>query len=80
MVEEGNVWILDIVQEYLQSPQWKTPIVNFIEDNCLVFDDDDENKLEYTTVHKKFKDLVDSQLEEYMNEIGIPATEFVKAC
>lgn len=77
---EANVWILDIVQEYLQSPQWKSPILDFIEDNCVIFDDEDENKHEYLTVHREFKRLVDEQLEEYITEIGIPPAEFVKAC
>jgi len=35
----------------LKSPRWKTPIMSFLDENCIIFDDDDENKLEYTTVH-----------------------------
>jgi hypothetical protein len=30
---------------------WKTPIMSFIEENCIIFDTEDENKLEYTGIH-----------------------------
>jgi len=29
-------------------PCWKTPVMSFLHENCIVFDNDDENKLEYT--------------------------------
>jgi hypothetical protein len=35
----------------MQSPRWKMPILSFIEENCIIFDNEDENKLEYTTIH-----------------------------
>lgn len=35
----------------MQSPRWKTPIMSYIEENCIVFDNDDENKHEYTIMH-----------------------------
>ena len=39
----------------MQSPRWKTPILSFIEEYCIVFDDEDENKFEYTTIHNVLK-------------------------
>jgi len=39
------------VVEYLQSPIWKNPIMDFIDENCIVFEDEEENRLEYTDVH-----------------------------
>jgi hypothetical protein len=30
---------------------WKNPIVEFIDEHCLVFDNEEENKLEYTDIH-----------------------------
>lgn len=41
-------WILEIMTEYLQSPIWKNPIISFVEDKCMVFEDTEENRLEYT--------------------------------
>jgi hypothetical protein len=47
--------VLDSVTEFLKSPVWKNPIIDFIDDNCLVFDEEEENKLEYTEVHNVSK-------------------------
>ena len=44
-------WIFDCLITFLKSPRWKTPVVSFIEEHCLIFDDEEENKLEYTTIH-----------------------------
>ncbi|CAN0552246.1 unnamed protein product, partial [Ectocarpus sp. 8 AP-2014] len=32
--------------------------MGFIDENCAVFDTEEENKLSYTTLHRQFKDLV----------------------
>lgn len=44
-------WMFDIIINFLRSPMWKTPIMSFIEENCIIFDTEDENKLEYTGIH-----------------------------
>lgn len=59
-------WILDLIADYLSSPTWKNPIINFIDENCIVFEDAEENSLEYTVVHNRFKKLVDGQLEGFI--------------
>jgi len=43
---------LDCVLSFMRSPRWRAPVVSFIEEYCLVFDNEEENKLEYTNVHK----------------------------
>ena len=37
---------------FLRSPRWKTPVMSFIDEYCTVFDDEEENKLEFTKIHK----------------------------
>lgn len=49
--EGEHDWIFDCLITFLKSPRWKTPVVSFIEEYCLVFDNEDENKLEFTTIH-----------------------------
>ena len=44
-------WFFDMILNFLRSPRWVTPIMSFIDENCIVFDNDDENKLEYTVYH-----------------------------
>jgi hypothetical protein len=36
---------------FMRSPRWKTPVMSFIDEYCTVFDDEDENKLEFTKIH-----------------------------
>jgi len=43
--------MFDIIINFLRSPMWKTPIMSFIEENCIIFDTEEENKLEYTDIH-----------------------------
>lgn len=52
--------------EYLQSPIWKNPIISFVEEKCTVFEDTEENRLEYTQIHSEFKKLVEFKLEAYI--------------
>jgi hypothetical protein len=36
---------------FLRSPRWKTPVMSFLDDNCINFDNEEENKLEFTAIH-----------------------------
>ena len=55
---------MDSITEYLKSPVWKNPILSFIDEHCIVFDEDDENKLEYTDIHNvNYPDLLTYCLE-----------------
>jgi len=56
---------------FLRSPRWKTPVMSFLDENCIVFDNEDENKLEFTTIHKEFSKLVEGLLMELMGELGV---------
>jgi len=59
-------WILEIMTEFLQSPVWKNPIINFVEEKCLIFENTEENRLEYTVAHNDFKRMIESKLEAYI--------------
>lgn len=41
----------DSVIQFLLSPTWRIPILTFIDENCIIFDDEEENKFEYTDIH-----------------------------
>jgi hypothetical protein len=36
---------------FLRSPRWKTPVMSFLDEHCIVFDSEEENKLEFTAIH-----------------------------
>jgi len=73
-------WIFDAVMQFFNSPEWDTPIMNFIDDKCIQFDNADENKLEYTMVHQSFVELIDQTLGTFLTRLGISEEEFVEAC
>lgn len=37
--------------QFLSGPLWKTSILDFVDYHCVVFDSEEENKFEYTTIH-----------------------------
>ena len=45
-------WIYELVLQYLVSPIWKVTISEFLDENCIVFDDEEENKFSYYDIHK----------------------------
>lgn len=47
------------------------PIYDFLDENCIVFDDEEENKFSYTQIHKKFKVMIEQMIETLMAEIGV---------
>lgn len=45
--------------------------MSFIDEHCLVFDLEEENKLEYTQLHIEFMTLVDKLLCELLEDLGV---------
>ena len=54
--------------------------MSFLDENCLVFDTEEENRLEYTSIHNAFKKIVDDLLSELMAELGVTQDQFLDAC
>ncbi|XP_066279313.1 cilia- and flagella-associated protein 36-like isoform X2 [Branchiostoma lanceolatum] len=73
-------WVLDSVVQFLRSPTWTVPVMNFIEENCLVFDNNEENKLEYTEAHVQYKGMVEALLGSFMEDLGITEDQFTEGC
>jgi len=56
------------------------PVSQFVDQNCLCFEDQEENKLEYTLVHNAFKQLVEDLLAAHLAELQISTEEFTSFC
>lgn len=69
--EGENDWFFDIIINFLRSPRWKTPIMSFLDEYCIIFDNEDENKLEYTSIHHQFKKIVEELIGELLAELGV---------
>lgn len=45
--------------------------MSFLDEYCIVFDNEEENKLEYTKIHGDFKKLVEELIGELIAELGV---------
>mmetsp|Transcript_114191 Transcript_114191/g.271820 ORF Transcript_114191/g.271820 Transcript_114191/m.271820 type:complete len:389 (-) Transcript_114191:123-1289(-) len=72
--------ISQLVIGIFKSPTWIIPVAQFVDTNCLEFEDQEENKLEYTLVHNAFKQLVEDLLAAHLAELEISTEEFTSFC
>jgi len=68
----------DFMMQFLSSPIWTVSILDFVDNKCIVFDNEEENKFEYTIIHnvlikimQEFKQLVGNLVDGMMEEIGM---------
>jgi len=73
-------WMFDYVMNVFRAPTWEAPIGTFIDENCTVFSDEEENKLAHKEIHEKFCVIAEKLLEQHLEEVGITPEQFVKAC
>ncbi|XP_074062560.1 cilia- and flagella-associated protein 36 isoform X2 [Macrotis lagotis] len=78
--DEEVEWVVESIAGFLRGPDWTIPILDFLEQKCEVFDDEEESKLTYTEIHQEYKELVEKLLESYLKEIGINEDQFQEAC
>lgn len=77
--EQDNSWLIDLILSFFHSAEWKAPVLSFIEEKCIVFDDEEENKLEYTVIHSEFKKLAEGLIEAMLWELGATPEMFGEA-
>ncbi|XP_063215881.1 cilia- and flagella-associated protein 36 [Bacillus rossius redtenbacheri] len=78
---EDCSWVLDSIVGFLQGPVWTAPVLTFIEHKSSIFEPGaTEHEQEYKKVFEEYKDLVDSMLTSYMEDIGITPEQFQEAC
>lgn len=46
------MWLVDYLYQFLTSPLWDAAIDTFIEENCITFEDREENNFEHFKIHK----------------------------
>jgi hypothetical protein len=45
--------------------------MSFLDEHCIIFDNEEENKLEYTPIHYEFKKIVEDLIGELIAELGV---------
>ena len=66
--ESEYEWLVECFVQFLVSPIWKLNINSFIDENCIFFEDVEENQLEHLKIHKEFIKVADGLLENFMGE------------
>ncbi|XP_069464163.1 cilia- and flagella-associated protein 36 isoform X2 [Ambystoma mexicanum] len=77
---EDSEWVVESIFGFLRSRLWAEPVLDFLEQRCSVFDDEEENKLSYTEIHHEYKKMVEKLLEGFLQEVGISEEQFQQAC
>jgi len=82
MAETGdeNDWIFDVVMSVFKSPLWDAAIMGFVDENSIIFDNEEENKFVYTDIHTNFRELVENLLSQHLAELGLSIEMFADAC
>lgn len=73
-------WIFDYTLQFLESEKFDAALMDFVDEKCLVFEDEDENKLIYTDIHREFCDHVETLISSNLSELGITTELFLESC
>ena len=73
-------WIFDYALQFLESDKFDALVMDFVDERCFLFDDEEENKLEYTQIHKDFCEHIEFIMTENLGEFGITNELFLESC
>lgn len=65
-VHMAQAWT--VAGQIISEPAFQHEIDTFVDTHCVYFDDVEENKLEYTTLHNQYTELAEKQIEGRMQE------------
>lgn len=77
-IDSDDGWIFDSVMGFLKSPMWVNPIQSFIDENCIIFNREEEHKFSYSQVHEDFRQLIDRLLEQHLEDMGVSQEQFLE--
>lgn len=60
--------IVGALQDLVMDPEFEEQQREFLEKNCDVFEDMDENKLEYTKIFQEYQDKLENYMEKKLKE------------
>lgn len=77
---EDYDWIFDFALQFLESDKFDAAVMDFVDEKCDVFTDDEENKLIYTVIHKEFCEHIEALITSNLGELGISTDLFLESC
>lgn len=73
-------WIFDFVLQFLESDKFDASVMDFVDEKCFVFENEEENKFEYTDIHSEFRDHIEALISSNLGELGISSEMFFESC
>lgn len=49
---ENVDWLYEYMVQYITSAMFRTPIKEYVEENCIYFEGEEENTFKHTELHK----------------------------
>lgn len=77
---ENSDWIFDYLMAVVKSPSWDAEVMGMIDEHCVFFDNEEENKFIHTDIHNGFIEKVDSLLTAHLDEVCVSPEQFCAAC
>ena len=78
--DESMLWLFDSVTQFLKGPDWAVPVWDFIDENCIIFDSEEENKLAYHDSFNLFREMVEGLLGMHLTDMGCSMDAFAELC
>eukprot|EP01041_Mallomonas_annulata_P002039 gene2039-3963_t len=78
--DSDSDWIFDFVLQFLNSGRFDAAVMDFVDEKCAVFDNEEENKLIYSEIHSDFKDHIEVVISSNLEDLGISTELFYEAC
>lgn len=60
----------DIIIQMLGSPEWQNQYDSFVEENCALFDDDEENQMQLLQIFKNFQKEMANVYDQFFAQLG----------
>ncbi len=73
-------WMFDYVLQFLESDKFDCSIMDFVDEKCFVFEDEEENKLIYTEIHREFCEHIEALINSNLGELGVTPEMFLESC
>lgn len=77
--DSDDDWIYDYILGIITSPSFRSPIKNFIDENCGIFTEIDENTFQQGGLFKEFVELIENLLSSAMKDYCITDEMFLSA-
>ena len=78
--DDENDWIFDFVLQFLESDKFDAAVMDFVDEKCFVFDNEEENKFIYTDIHHEFREHIEALISSNLGELDITPEMFFESC